>query len=301
MLETVDQVKSAIVKRFPRTDPDVQIMVESDFEVWIKALCRLHPWWFNTIRPGTVSSVFPVINPSTLFIPPIPGQGRWFHRGWLLTEPGVDAYEFKAPFDDTRPDIGFHDALVSTVTSIKGWTNQGGWRYEVPVKPQHFAMTGINMTSQNGGDYGCHAWVEHFPKISILRLHPTPMEEFILSVEFTLAHAPIYEDPDVPDELFNRFVSVAPDAVCLYGLMQLAEYFDEMTMYDHYRRVLYGEPPLGVQVAGTQHGGLLANLREQGANMYTSADARVEYYSGARMPMHGVNRRRSPAPGRYYG
>lgn len=275
-------------------------MVESEFETWTKALCRLHPWWFNTIRPGTVSGVFPVTDYDDLFSPAIPGQGRWFHRGWLATQVGVDAYEFKAPFDDTLPDLGFADAQVSTITSIKGWSNEGGWRYEVPCRPQHFAMTGANFGTNGSDFYGCQAWVEHFPKISILRLHPTPMEEFILSVEFTLGNCPNFRKvADGP--YYNRFVSAAPDVVIMFGLMQLAEYFDEMTMYNHYKEVLYGNPPLGVQVAGTQHGGYLANLRSQGADMYTSQDTRLEYYSGANAPYNmGGRRRRSPGPGRYY-
>lgn len=300
-LETVTDVKDRILQVFPRTDPAVGLVVESDFEVWVKALCRIYPWWFNTIRPGSVSSLFPVDGTAldlTTLLPSFTGSGRWFHRGWLVTESGVDVYEFKAPLRDEEPDLGFADAQVFKVHSVKVWNEYGQFEGEIPVRPAQFQMSGADMAAQDDSGWGLRAWLEHFPTVSVLRLHPVPVEERILSVEFVLAACPNYQ---VDGDTFNRFVSYAPDVVVEFGLMKLAQYFDEISLYNHYREVLYGSPPLGVKVPGSQHGGQLADLREQGSRMELSDDVRLEYYVNANAPYGGRSRRRYAGPGRYWG
>lgn len=300
-LKTVTEVKDRICAIFTRTDVDIPGLVDSDLECWIQALCRLHPWWFTAIRPGSVSTLFPIpADPDDLLIGAPANSGRWFHRGWLVTEVGVDTYEFKAPFDDTQPDIGFHDAKVDEVVSVKAYSEEGRFRYEVPVRPSHFVHSQLDLSAQaDGHPHSQLAWVENFPEISVLRLHPVPMDKLIFSVEFHLAACPNYTDPG-DSMVYNRFTSAQADLVIHYGLMQLAQYFDEIEMYRHYREVLYGNPPLGLTAPGQAHGGMLADTRAQGERMGVSEDVRWEYYTGARKPYDRRHGWRSRIRGHYF-
>lgn len=303
-LRTVQDVKSRILKVFPRSSDEIPGMVDSDFPCWIKALCRMHPWWFNEIRPGAVAGKFP-LDYGTILPSPFPGSGQWFHRGWMVLDPNMEVYEFKAPYNDVHPEYGFHDAQTLRVAYLKLYSDEGRFQTTVPVRQADYAHSLLNHGSEGTGDYPAVAWVDDFPDISVLRIHPLVGRKRVIALQFHLADCPIYTIPGDPSgDEYNRMVTAVPELLLYYGLMRLAEFFGEDAMYVHYREVLYGNPPLGISVAGTTHGGFLNNLRREGEEQSVAKDTRLEYYTGASAPfgtsLGGGRGRRGRRSGTYW-
>ena len=289
-LSTVQDVKSRILQVFPRSSTEIPGLVDADFSCWVRAICRMYPWWFTEIRPGSVAGVFPITDYPTLIGGAPPGANPWFHRGWLVLDPAVDTYEFKAPYDDIHPEYGFHDAHVLCVDFVKLFEDTGEFRFEIPVRPPDLAHTRMNYTYEGQRDYPDIAWTEDFPEISILRIHPAVVRNRVCAVQFHLADCPNYTIPGDPSgDEYNRMVSAVPEFLVYYGLMKLAEFFVETELYQHYREVLYGNPPLGLTVPGTTHGGYMVDLIKEGDRQSIASDTRWEYYKEAGMPFGTQN------------
>lgn len=277
---TVAQLKADVIQSFPRTDEVVvPAQVDLNFPKWVRALCRMHSWQFNTVRPGSVAGIFPLVV-DDLTLPLYPGADRWIHRGWLLTEVGVDTYEFKAPYDDTDPELGFADALVREVVSVKLFNLEGAFQGEVPCHTSSYSLSQANRFGDDPSGR-CMCWIETFPEISILRLHPPPTTEFCLAIEFVLGDAPTYT---VASSQYNRVVSAAYDAVREYGLMHLAKHFLEDGLHALYKAELFGN---NVQGPGEQRG-IIRDMKEAERTENIARDTRWEQYTGAMAPYNGA-------------
>lgn len=249
--QTLIQFKARLKERWPRGSVKWDNMVENDVAEWISTLNSVFPFWFVTMFPGrSLPLTFPI---STLSSVPALG-GRWVDVGWLVTQPGVAAYDFYHPVEEEESANAdwWVACKVQMVDFVYEFTTEGRFNGSLPV-PEYEGGLLYSSFKQQGRPHQM-MWRTTETK-SELHFHPTPDKAYLYAIQFAIQDPPFYEDGG---QTYNKWLTHAPEAVMLYGHMKAAALFDEPKMEEKYRAELFGSGGSG----GSRVGGLLGDLKK---------------------------------------
>lgn len=277
---TLAEYKAALIARFPRSSSEWELQIESKVSSWTNSLSQEFPYWFLTCPQGDLlsTSTFPL----TLSTLPTrgPSGSRWVDSGWLVTVPGQSTYDFYAPLDYEAYMAAPTDAStfalceVQLVDFMMEFSNNGTFRTTLPVRD---IVDALNFDSFRTHQRPVQAmWRKTETKSQII-LQPTPDDYYLYSVGFAMVNPPWYL---TLGNYYNRWLTFAPEALELYGLMKACEFFNEPTLMQTYQAMLYGSPPKGSGVSSqsNQYLGELGRMKKVTRRQRERMYEKLEFY-----------------------
>lgn len=251
-------------------------MFNDSVPFWIDELCDF-PYWFLCMKPRAAGSVFPLANTLALTTPLI---GSWVCNGWLRTVPGQTLYTIHAPYEDksTTSAGRYYEANVRKLDYVKHFTEKGEFLADLPVANSSETLRFVNFdTTQEP----LMASLEQHEDISYISFSPTPKDYGLYAVKFSLSSAPLFQVGSAP-EVYNRWMTYAPQAIKYKCLMHVAEFFHESTMRREYQEFLLGNPPDGEDRGGKAIQGELARLKRETRQKYQQDVRFMQHWDSAR-------------------
>ncbi len=236
LAEVLDQIKS----RFQRNNAAFDAYVQTNIESWLDNLTRLFPWWFFTTNPGTLlRSSFPIASLSAL-----PNRaGSWVDIGWLRTVAGQQVYDIWAPRSESAYYAAptdsslWHRALCQEVRYLYEFDEDGNFLQDLDVQDDVSALTFIGYQTRQRPVQVMWRTLEDR---SQLVFDPIPDQAYLYAVSFSQSSTPIYTTDGV--NYSHKWLTVLPEAVVQYGIMQAAQYFDEPGLGAQAEKMLMGSP-----------------------------------------------------------
>ena len=286
---TLAEYKAALIARFPRSSVDWESQIDNKVSSWTNSLSQDFPYWFLTCPQGDLLSnaTYPM-NLSTL---PTrgPAGSQWVDSGFLVTIPGQSTYDFYMPLDyeayinaPTNP-AAFALCSVQLVDFILEFSPNGTFRTTLPCRD---VVDALNYDSYRVQQRPVQAMWRKTESKSQLIFQPTPNDYYLYAVGFSIVNPPWYNSSG---QYYNKWLTYAPEALELYGLMKACEFFNEPTMMETYRTMLYGSPPHGSGVSSqtTQYMGELGRLKKETRRMRERMYQKLEFYESRQEAMGG--------------
>lgn len=280
---TLTKLKEAIQVRFPRASAEWLASIDDNVIDWTTSLSQEYPYWFLSVEPGNLlsESTFP-LNLATL---PTrgPAGSQWVDSGFLVTVPGQATYDFYHPTDydaflanPTYPSALARCQIQEVDYVLEFNASNGSYRTILDTKDMAEGL-GFSSYSQHRRPVQC-MW-RNTETRSQLTFQPTPAEASLYAVGFVIKSPPWYQLSG-SGEYYNRWLTFAPEALTLYGLIKACEHFNEPGMLQMYQMQLYGTPAK----AGRSHGasnqyvGELGKMKRETARRREKMYAKVSWY-----------------------
>lgn len=281
---SVAQVKERIIERFPTKSAKFENRVEDNIEDWIRNLAETFPYWFLTVYPGhRLIPSFPYASPTALGAI-TPRAGNWVDAGWLVTTPGQAVYDVYHPLETDEVDnVDWWELCkIQMIDFVYEFTPSGAFNGSLPV-PEF--ESGLLMTAfKNQTRPRMVMWRNTESKAQII-FNPTPDKQYLYVIQYVIKDPPMYEDEGVDEVgnpiVRNRFLTAAPEAVVLYGLMKHAQLNVEGGMSKSYAEELFGAAgeAFGGGNGNPPTGGLLGRLRKDTIKRRKKAREMMEQYT----------------------
>lgn len=260
---SVAEVKQRILERFPRLDPKFSNAIEDDMPDWIRNLSETYPYSLLTLYPGQrIFSQFPFADAAALAAL-TPMAGHWVDTAWLVTSPGVATYDVYHPLEDQEADDDswWVPCRMQSVDYVYEFSPKGNFAgsLDTPDFEQGLLMASF----KSRGRPRMMMWQNLETKAQIT-FNPTPDKAYLYAVQFVLKDPPMYQDgvDGTGDPIIrNRFITAAPEAVILYGLLQAARFANESSMKQDFMMDLFGEDAANYGSGSSPKGGLLGKLK----------------------------------------
>lgn len=239
---TLADVLAQIRNRFQRYAAQFETYVTLNIESWLDNLCRMYPWWFLTTNPGSIlRTSFPYASMASIPLK----VGNWVDIGWLKTTAGTNVYDiytvrseqayYATPADATL----WHLALCQEVRYVYEFDYSGNFLQDLDIQDDVSALTYMGYQTRSRPMQAMWRTLENR---SQLVFDPVPDQAYLYAISFTQSTPPMWT-ADSGVTYNHKFITVLPEALVQYGIIQAAQHFDEPNLAREAERILFGDPP----------------------------------------------------------
>lgn len=258
MARTLDFVIQKARKKFGTSDNTLESNIVDLVKDNLREICSDFPYWWLCIEPGTVvPAAFSGYASSGDVGTKL--AGRWLDQGWMITEPGVEYYPiYVANTDSVTAPTDWVQCEAAQLLHVKRYSHTGAFQSDLDVvDSNNYFSRGAMLSSVERGNPTV-AYCHTINEVSYLRLNPTPNDYHIMSVSFQLATPPFYTSGADESCLALRYY---PNLVQYLVMMEYAEWFHEVNMYQLYKQKLYGDTDRGVVRSDILNAGLIGKMK----------------------------------------